>query len=486
MRFKRNPFEKSTAEEELEYLENVYIKPRYYDSLVDELSKGNSRIVFGERGIGKTALMYNLFDELENKNSFTIFIDSFDDIPIKLNDTELLVVTISRIVKELSLTLLATPIKVKKLSKTEKEKLGFFVHMFFKSMSKSEYESAYCKVKGVETKNIVKNIYNKFLVGLLNRTLSGVVSILSDTVNKSLGLPNVQSTEIYKAYFPELKIDKVKEVELKNYKYSELKLILDDLTGIIQKLGWNNIVILFDKIDEFKKLNGDVTKIVAFIKDILLDTNLVYYKDVSFAFFLWSRIRIELNQENVRYDKYRPKNIDWTLEDLKTILNKRLQYFSIDETKYSFDDLFENQSDGDKVLRCANRTPRDLITLLGKIYDEQSHTKIEVKYFSSKSVRDGIDKFLIDYDFNSIYPKQKGVQITGISLIEKIKRLGKTEFTISDLAASTKQGVQTARSHIGLMLKYGIVIEIPNPTDGRSNIYQVKDPVVKSIIEKTG
>lgn len=165
-------------------------------------------------------------------------------------------------------------------------------------------------------------------------------------------------------------------------------------------------------------------------------------------------------------------------------MNKRLSYFSAEGVKCNFESLFENPEEVVDVLNCANRTPRDLITLLSKIYDEQSNFDIDSKFFSSNSVRDGFDKFLFEYDFNSIYPKQKGVQITGISLIEKIKKIGKTDFTISELASATKQSTQAARSHINLMLKYGIVNETSNPDDGRSNIYQVKDPVVKSIIER--
>lgn len=88
MGFNENPFNKYSAEEELKYLSEMYQKPTYYESLLSEISEGNSRYLLGERGIGKSALMYYLISDLKKKQIFAILIDEFDGIPIKIMDVK--------------------------------------------------------------------------------------------------------------------------------------------------------------------------------------------------------------------------------------------------------------------------------------------------------------------------------------------------------------------------------------------------------------
>ncbi len=77
MGFTSNPFSRFSAEEEKEYLEEIYIKPRYYRTVYNDIKDGTSRFIIGERGIGKTALMLNLEQDLEKNNIFSVLIDEY-------------------------------------------------------------------------------------------------------------------------------------------------------------------------------------------------------------------------------------------------------------------------------------------------------------------------------------------------------------------------------------------------------------------------
>ena len=481
MGFVENPFNKSSAEEEIKYINKIYKKPNYYSSLLSEIEDGNSRIVFGERGIGKSAMMLNLQNDLKNKDLLVIVIDDYDDIPLKTNDFDLLLVVVEKIVQTLSIELLKNPIKVKKLNKIEKEKLSLFISLFFNKMSSLEFEELYNTVQRHKIKNLFKQLYNKVLCKIVNTTVSGGIEVVSDLINKSLNLPAVNNVVSYKSYLPEMRIEKIGDVDKRKYKYKELKLILEELIVIVKKLGFKNTAVLLDKIDEFKKINGDVSKIVEFVKDFMLDTKLLYIDGASFVFFLWSRISSDLNQQSIRYDKFRTKDIIWSENDLIDIIDNRLLFFS--NRKLKSNDIFESSEDLQLVFKCANRSPRDVIILLSKIYDEQEILNNSSIKFSTESVFKGINSFINSYDFHSIYPKQKGAQIDIMGLIAKLEKVAKSEFLVSDLASVTKVGPQAASSHIKLMLKYGLVAEIPNPEDGRIKKYLINDPVVKMIIE---
>lgn len=78
---KQNPFSKFSAEEEKEYLDKIYECPKDYLTILSDVKSGSSRYIMGDRGFGKSALMYKLSNDLEESNIFSVLIDSYDEIP---------------------------------------------------------------------------------------------------------------------------------------------------------------------------------------------------------------------------------------------------------------------------------------------------------------------------------------------------------------------------------------------------------------------
>ena len=114
--FRENPFSRFSAEEEIEYLEKIYIQPRYFQTLMTDLINGSSRFIFGERGSGKSALILELCRELSKRNVLPVLIDKYDDIPLENNDKHLLLLIIRSILTNFVVLLTKNPVYLRKLN----------------------------------------------------------------------------------------------------------------------------------------------------------------------------------------------------------------------------------------------------------------------------------------------------------------------------------------------------------------------------------
>jgi len=74
MGFFSNPFSRFSAEEEIDYLAKIYHKPKYFSVLLDEIKGNNSRIIFGDRGAGKSALMVAVKNKVEESGEAKDFL----------------------------------------------------------------------------------------------------------------------------------------------------------------------------------------------------------------------------------------------------------------------------------------------------------------------------------------------------------------------------------------------------------------------------
>lgn len=79
-----NPFARFSAEEE-EDLRSIFLKPRYYDALKSNARQGNSRILVGQRGLGKSATIHVLFEDLKANKTLPLLITRYEGIPLTNN-----------------------------------------------------------------------------------------------------------------------------------------------------------------------------------------------------------------------------------------------------------------------------------------------------------------------------------------------------------------------------------------------------------------
>lgn len=120
--FSSNPFSKRSSEQEVQFIDNIFYEPNYYSTLKSDLKSGDTKFIIGQRGHGKSSIINKLFKDLEvYENLLVVKIDRFDNIPLKNNEIDFLLLIVSKIISKLSVNLLNNKKLVSKLNKHEKE-----------------------------------------------------------------------------------------------------------------------------------------------------------------------------------------------------------------------------------------------------------------------------------------------------------------------------------------------------------------------------
>lgn len=478
MGFLQNPFTKFSAEEELQYLSDIYVKPKYFDSLYSNLTNGSSRFIIGSRGSGKTALLMQLKTKFDNDNIITLLFDNFENIPIKDNEKYFLFEIISELITEITLIVSKNPHLIKKLDEFDKEKLAYFVQEFFKTLSKREYLSRNNKVERFKVKNWFIDLYNNFFHKPVNLLISGAIEVTSDLVTKSLGLNKNSNVDFYKNYLPELqKKVPTQTTSTKDYDYNSLKNILNDISKILKKLGYKNLVILIDKIDENRNLKGSINEVCLFIQNLLKDTNLLMQNDFSLVFSIWDEVRKELASNGVRFDKFKPVDVTWTDSEILEILDNRIKFFCTYPKK--FEDFLVDTTLMSDLINLSNNSPRDLLHLVSKIYDEQSIIDSNTPFFSKKSIEEAKLKFCKEYEYYALFPTERKAKDDIIKNINRLLKNGKIEVKSVDLAAMLKVSSSAANNYIRIMLDFNLIKNTP-----QQYVYQIADPKLKFLIDQ--
>ncbi len=481
----KNPFSKKSSEQEKEFINKIFFEPNYYYTLKDDLSNGDSRFIIGQRGFGKSSIINKLYQDLSGNNVLTILIDRYDEIPVKKNETALLKLILKQITKKLCVFLYSNKKHKKKLTPIQLEKLALFIRMFFVSLSAKEHLEIYNNVHNIKTKNIFINAMNMVGIKFFNTMATTIVNLTSSLINKSLGVDSMSVNNAYTEYFGELKEITSESINIDGEEFTKerLKDILDDLLDITETVGFSKTVILFDKIDEYQELQQDVVKIGNFTTEILTDTELLLNNMISFGISLWSEVKTELSG-SVRFDKFDAVDVSWHSEDLEKIIDKRLSYFSKNR-KVTLSYLIKNQNDKNDILKLANKSPRDLISILSTIHQEQANSNIKLDFFTSESVSKGLINFCLNYDYDSQFSSKVGRKKEIKAMINKILSTKNKRFTAKILSDTLNQSSSQSDGQIKLMKKYRLIREEEIMMDNSSKSYEVIDPKIDFMLSRS-
>ena len=254
--------------------------------------------------------------------------------------------------------------------------------------------------------------------------------------------------------------------------------ILIDITNTI---GFNSIAILFDGIDEYSLVSSDAVTVTKFTEGILKDTQLLYTENLSIVFSLWSEVKSSLSTKGVRFDKFPEIHIDWTNEELESLINKRLLHFSENKLHpVTFEQLIENKIYKTQILELANKSPRSLIDLLHKI--SYKETNENVVSFSNEAIVEGIMVYCKTFDYISLCPLH--VKDDYMSWLNKLLSIRLCDFSIEQMAAalSLKTKTTTPQTYISEFKKRGL-ISLTESIDG-NNIYKIADPRLRYLVSK--
>lgn len=486
LKLSKNPFSKKSSEQELQFLTEIFYKPNYYETLKDVLSNGDSRFIIGQRGHGKTSIINKLCKDLDKIGVFTINIDRFDSIPIKKNETALIKLILSTCVTKIAIFLNKNPHKLKALDNVEKEKLALFISVFFDPLTRTEYDKIYNSVKKIKRKNFFIKCFNFLGIGVANKSISSVIEITSSVIRSSLGLPEVETSDFDREYIKKIKEIKSEKIPLEQIGATKekLKQILDDLLDLIRQLGFKGTTVLIDKIDEYQNLNQDISKITGFTREILSDTELLLNERFAIGFSLWSELKSEL-EGVVRFDKFGTIDVRWQPKDLTPLINKRLEYFSMDKANaVTLDKLVPYENDRTELIKVANRSPRDLISALAEIYQVQANNKLKGSSFEPECISRGLKKFCENYDYDSITPSKTGKNKEIKAMINRVLKIKLTRFTLKDLTNTFNQNTSQSEGQIKIMLQYKLIREDDILGNAGEKYFEVVDPKVEYLIRR--
>lgn len=481
---KTNPFTRYSAEEELDFLDSIFYEPRYYKELCSLAENGTSRILVGQRGLGKSMTIYRLFNDLGERGVLACLITRYDRIPINNNENYFLY----KILQELTLgclrLLLQNPSKKKLINQYQKEVLAFCVEVFYDDSVPSSLLNTAKQIKRKKRINKIKAFFNSNLK-LVNGLVNCVVNITIDLIKKGTGLEQIDYTNVSRQYIGELKLEEIHSIpmeEMARWNKDKLIQLLNEILGVIKSLGFKTAVVLFDKIDEYQEISSDVKQVADFTKDILSDTDLLYINNLSIVFSLWSEVKRDLQKQHVRFDKFKDIDITWRDEELESLINKRLQFFfSSQDIVVTLETLIPNKDQRNKVLELSDGSPRSLIRLLSEIYNEEHSTK-PIDSFSMNAVSRGMLEYCKRFDYDALQTARFPSRQDMVSWINKLLRLKKHYFSSTEFKSTFSLNLTTNAKWIDTLIKGGIIKVSIEGENLEEQFYEISDPRIKHLI----
>lgn len=481
------PFSKFSAEEEKEILKDIFFYPQFYKQLLNLLKEGNSRFILGQRGQGKSAIIYRLFDDLQSQDTMPLLITKYDGIPATDNSKYFIYKIIQAITLGLSKKFFESPKLLRLLSSLQRERLNHFIEMFYDPCWAPEFMEKAKHVKMHKIKRFFVRIFNKN-IDLINNIADGAVKLTSETIRKSLGFDiPVELSASSQQYFKSVNLNEFKPFkiqEVDSVEKEDLDAMLATLMGIADKIGLKSIVVLFDQVDEYPLINSNIDAVSDFMKAFLSDTNFLYTNRLGVIFTLWSEAKQSLNIKGVRFDKFQDIDIRWKDEDLEEMINHRLKFYSKNpDAPVSMDSLIVDDYTRKEILALAGKSPRSLLILLSKIFyaDERD----QIVSFLPSSISSGMISFCKSFDYVSLMPYKMSKREDLNKWISKVLAIKKITFTIDDYIDENQiKPKKNAITHIEELKKFGFVRDSIVPDEKGRQVYEVAEPRLRFLIAR--
>lgn len=483
-----NPFAKYSAEEELEALDEIFYEQQYYPALIELSKQGVSRFILGQRGQGKSATIYHLLHDLRDNNILPILVTRYDDFPLEKNENYFLYSMIQGITFSIAKHLYRNTKDRKKLTPSQKNTLAFLIEAFYEPHCGEDFIEYSKEIKKKHRQNFFIKWWNRLGIKVANGSI-GVVTKVSAQLIQSWAGVSIDFTSFDTDYFGDIEIQKINQLsktDITSLPTEKLIKILNHLIQTTQSIGYLSAVVLYDKVDEIKGISSNVNSVADFILDLVSDTDLLYTDKLSIVISLWSEAKHALNKNGVRFDKFKVIDIRWRPEELVSLIDKRLYYYSIDKTKpITLSSLVPNSTIREELIRISDCSPRSLITLLSYIFNEESQTS-EIVSFSNDAISKGVMSFCKNFDYMSLQPSRTGKGGDLVDWINRLLRMKLTSFSIkqyADFVGSSKSS-STIRKHINTLLKYNLIKDSLYPSDNGDTVYQVVDPRINYLIKR--
>lgn len=481
MGFDRYPFRDRTAEKE--DTSNLFIAPPNYSVLRDAFDSGETAIISGNRGTGKTIILQNIKDD-SLRNTIVAYIGNYESVCLTDNLLDFYSLILQNTISETLIYLSKHKNALKKLNKDDKLFLSFLIKKYADSLTNNGLASKIEKVQLSPIKRFVNKISSP-LTTLLNFGTTVAANFGSELLNSHFSryLPPINSGEILKI-IPDINFKVDNDFKSVSISYSLLEKALLLMKKILDKTP----MVILDKFDEDTRLENDADSTANFIKELICDNKLLLNKNIQLFISVWEIPFLSL-LPNFRQSKHTVFNIHWNRSELEGVLNRRLSIYSNNRINEYKSLLGNDVSDGliDQMFTLSNMNPRDLWGIFDSIFKEQHKIDSQCKVLCASSFENGFVNFVKNFNLYEYYPKKKNARRTTNDVYSYISHLlqlnGTDEFTQEELRNAASTGGSTT-NYITGMVNIGLVKKTDSKRPGGAVIYKVNDPKISYAILK--
>lgn len=467
------PFNTFTTEDESKKAE-LFVEPVDYSLIKDAFKNSRTIIMAGNRGTGKTAIVFDLMRNAPD-NSFVLYIDDFSSLAERpsINDFYKL------ISESLVNHLMSQAVEVKKgISRLSKEDKLFLSQLIVNYMTTATYQNLNFKIEEVQLSRLSRliNKLSKFLQFMLNYGLSASAKLFNSMFANQFSLPIIE-TDSAISILPQIRVNVDTSFKDIDTNYFELTRICK----LIKHIGYTNVVVLFDKIDEDSRFTNDGEQISFFIKPLLTDNKLLLCSDLQVAISLWS-IPFDNLKSDIRTQKFYCPVLQWHESDLIRAFNQRVKVYSsrvdVREFREFFADSVTNE-DIEQLLTLSNHNPRDLWHIFNSLFHKQYAIDSNASLITQEALNEALADFVLNFNYYEYYPRKKNSRRDSMDIYRYINHLLKlpdSEFTANQLNLCAGTGSST-NNYIVSMQAMGLIVRTDSKV-GAGIVYRINDPKV--------
>jgi hypothetical protein len=477
--FSSHPFEAYTAENEPR-LPEYFVAPPYLDDMVGSASSMTPAVVFGARGIGKSAIRIHIEnvcsgEDSEGQVGGKALAITYDDFS-KATDSGVENVSLERHLEAIlnksvtaALTIIAS--NVGDYEGTS----AALINQQFPSLDISVFsrlvQKYFTPLTELQREKAFRGTYNYFHNQALSTTdrvnwfqkLWAELRVpLVDVANIILavrGREGITLAENDSATFTTPREQVTLEVMLGD---------LYTLSAITEQLGFDGWYILIDKVDEDEHTDSDAIKSAKLVAPLLKNLRVLEIPHIGFKFFLWNQLRPILVEDRVRLDKIRNWEMEWTDDELHEMIDRRLMAYSDGNVK-SLSNIADDDVDDiyGTIIYYSMSSPREIAHILDSIFREHArHSSQDTGILiSSESVNRGLDDYCTRR-IKDIYPA---------NVVRTITQLPKVLFTSGDVQSKLRISKQAASARLNKWSDDGYIErteDIRSENDPSKTMYQ--------------
>lgn len=469
--FDHYPFNSFTAESETEKQEKLFVSTKLYSPIVQAFRQGQTMILSGDRGTGKTSIIFDFIRNSEDNDLFCK-IDDFSSLGKGYSESEFYRFLITAIVNQFFSDASEGHYFKKSLSEEERILLAYFYQNFASDATRGTASRAVRAIQTSPIKRFTQVAYN-FVRNPLNIFANASVNLIADVISKSAGTANItnQATE----FFPEIKSGLETEIPKAEATMEALR----RLNRLIIKAGYRRIIVVMDKIDEDKRFDNAAEEIADFIAPILSDNKVLLDDTFQSVFSLWV-VPLNFIKDKVRTQKIHSPILKWKHDDLKRAYDKRIEVYS-SQAMATFDRVFADDVTDElksHVLDLSNGNPRDLWHLFDKIFRRQYSLDPNSQTLTCDACESGMVDFVEQFNFYEYYPRRANARANSMDVYAYIRHLLKLDdpkFTRNQLSDRAGTGSSTLNYTVG-MENLGLIEK--DVTEKGANLYNIRDPKV--------